>query len=384
MTSLPALVVPTSGTALWYLTRASGVVALVLLTTTVMVGIVASVGWTTERWPRFLSQNVHRDLSLLCLGFVAVHIASTVGDGYVPIGLADAFVPFHSPYRPLWVGLGAVAFDLLLAVLVTSALRRRIGYRSWRFVHRLAYLCWPVAVLHGLGTGSDATLDPVLAVDACCTLGVLAVVAWRLVTVTTIGTFQRLVGAVVAVIVTVSIGVVAALGPLRPGWSHRSGTSSALLAQIATRSHGPTGTPVIAAPTTATTAPAPNGAAPGAASGTLPPAPFSIAVAGTQSTVPDAAGEVRITLALHLQDPASTPLTIELDGTAVPGGGVSLTQGSVAFGPFRGTVTALAGDTIEATVPGAGPVDLTVTLSVDQGTGALSGTVVGALVGGDR
>lgn len=149
-------------TALWYLARASGLVSLVLLTATVVLGVVASVGWTTERWPRFLSQDVHRNISLFGLAFVGVHIVSTVADGFVPITFVGAVVPLASPYRPLWIGLGALAFDLLLTVLVTSGLRRRIGYASWRFVHWLAYLCWPVALVHGLGSGTD-TPSP-----SCC------------------------------------------------------------------------------------------------------------------------------------------------------------------------------------------------------------------------
>ena len=123
------------GRAVWYLTRASGLTAFVLLTATIVLGVVASIGWTTERWPRFLSQDIHRNVSLLCLVFLGVHVATTVLDGYVPIGLIDVFLPLHSPYRPIYVGLGALGFDLLLAVLVTSALRHRIGYGSWRFVH---------------------------------------------------------------------------------------------------------------------------------------------------------------------------------------------------------------------------------------------------------
>ena len=93
-----------------------------------------------------------------------MHIVSTVGDGYVPIGLADAVIPFRSPYRPIWVGLGALAFDMLLAVAMTSALRRRIGVAAWRGVHWLAYACWPIAVVHGLGSGSDARLPGALLV----------------------------------------------------------------------------------------------------------------------------------------------------------------------------------------------------------------------------
>jgi DMSO/TMAO reductase YedYZ heme-binding membrane subunit len=380
VTGLPAIFASSNGKSFWYLTRASGVVALLLLTGTIVLGIVASVGWTTDRWPRFLSQNVHRNLSLLCLGFVAVHIVTTVGDGYVPIGLADAVVPFRSPYRPLWVGLGAVAFDLLLAVLVTSALRHRIGYGSWRFVHRLAYMCWPIAVLHGLGTGSDASLSPVLAIDALCTAAVLTAVAWRLTTGKTIGAPLRLIAAGLAVVITVGLGAFAEFGPLRPGWSHRSGTSSALLAQIASESTS-VASPPIAPPGTT---PAPSTPVGKGASGEVPTAPFSIAVAGTQATASFGSGQERITISLHLRDTQSTPLTIMLDGSAVPGGGVSLADGSVSFGPYRGTVMSLEGDMIDAELPGAGPMELTVTLSIDQGTGALSGTVDGTQGGTSR
>ena len=102
--------------------------------------------------------GLHRNLTLLALVFVAAHVVTTVADGFAPIGLLDAVVPFVSPYRPIWLGLGAVAFDLLLALVVTSLLRARIGYRSWRVVHWLAYAAWPVALVHALGTGSDARI----------------------------------------------------------------------------------------------------------------------------------------------------------------------------------------------------------------------------------
>ena len=239
MTAFPALLGATShGTALWYLTRSTGLVSLVLLTATVVLGVVASVGWTTERWPRFLSQGVHRNLSLFCVGFVAIHVVTTVSDGYVPIGFADAFIPFRTPYRPLYVGLGALCFDLLLAVLVTSALRHRIGFASWRFVHWLAYLCWPIAMFHSLGSGSDSRLGVVLALDVLCAVAVFGAVFWRLVSGRTFPEGRRAMAAVGTVVVGLALLVFAALGPLRPGWSHRSGTSSALLAQLAQKYSG--------------------------------------------------------------------------------------------------------------------------------------------------
>jgi DMSO/TMAO reductase YedYZ heme-binding membrane subunit len=357
-----------NGTALWYLTRATGLVALVLLTATVVLGVVASVGWTTERWPRFLSQTVHRNLSLFCVGFVAIHVITTVSDGYVPIGFADAFIPFRTPYRPLYVGLGALCFDLLVAVLVTSALRHRIGFASWRFVHWLAYLCWPIAMFHSLGSGSDSRVGLVQALDVVCAVAVFASVFWRLWTGRSFSEGRRAAAAVATVVVGMGLLVFAALGPLRPGWSHRSGTSSALLAQLAKKY----------AASSATAAPAANPAVSsttGAASGPVPTPPFTAGVTGTQSTSgPDSQGNEQVTLSMHLQNAASTPLTVVLSGSAATGGGIAMSSGSVTLGSAHGAVTSLSGGTLTASLSGATPMDLTLSLQVDQNSGGLSGT----------
>jgi sulfoxide reductase heme-binding subunit YedZ len=358
------------GRALWYLTRASGLVSLVLLTATIVLGVVASVGWTSERWPRFLSQNVHRNVSLLCLVFLGVHVSTTVVDGYVPIGLVDVFLPFHSPYRPIYVGLGALGLDLLLAVLVTSALRHRIGYGSWRFVHWLAYLCWPIALIHGLGSGTDTQLPVVLVVEAVCTLAVLGSFAWRMTTGRTLPVGPRALAGAGAVVVTLAIAGFAALGPLRPGWSHRSGTSPAVLAQLAAKNGtAATGTVPTAGSTPTTT--------PVTGNGTIPSVPFTSRVTGSQTqTAPDARGVIQVTLAMHLTDAASTPLTVVLVGTQ-SGGGVSLSTGTVTLGTSKGPVTGLNGGTVVGTVSTPSPVTLTISLQVDQQSGGLSGSVTG-------
>ena len=171
----------TTVSPMWAATRATGVVALVLLTVTLLLGIAAAAGLTTVRWPRFLSQDLHRNASLLCVALIGVHVATTVWDGYVPIGFLDALIPFRSPYRSVYVGLGAVAFDLLVALLVTSAFRRRIGLGIWRAVHWTAYLCWPLAMVHALGTGTDARNHLVTGIDLVCGGAVLvAAVGWAL------------------------------------------------------------------------------------------------------------------------------------------------------------------------------------------------------------
>lgn len=219
------LVAAPSGKALWYLTRATGLVALVLLSATVVLGLVASIGWTRERWPRFLSQALHRNLSLYCLVVIALHIVTTVADGYVPISYLDAVVPLTSPYRPLWVGLGALAFDLLVAVAVTSALRRRIGQRAWRGAHWLAYACWPIAVLHGLGTGSDSRQLGAEALYGVCVLAVASALVWRLVAVPSPSGGWRLAAGLGAVAVLAGTLVFAVVGPLRSGWSTGAGSA---------------------------------------------------------------------------------------------------------------------------------------------------------------
>ncbi len=353
--------------ALWYLTRASGLVSLILLTSTLVLGIVASVGWTGGRWPRFLSQAVHRNLSLFCLALIGVHIASTVGDGYVPIGLMDAFIPFRSPYRPIWVGFGALAFDMLLAVAVTSALRRRIGVAAWRGVHWLAYACWPVAVLHGLGSGSDPRLPGAMLVFVACTGSVVAALAWRLVSGRARAPVRRVGGAVAGAVVLLAIVVFAAVGPLRPGWSHRAGTSSSLLAQIA---HSQATSYASQAATLPAAAPA--------APKSIPTSPFQTSVTGTVSvSTPDASGQSQVTLDMKLAD-SPTLLHVRIDGPAEDGG-VAMRSSQVTFGPLQGQVTALEGATIVAAVRGpSGSLNLTMDLALDPRGGTLTGQVSGS------
>jgi hypothetical protein len=165
---------------MWYLTRGSGIVALLMLTATVVLGIISSGRWETSRWPRFVVEGSHRNVSLAVLVFLAIHVTTTVVDGFVPIGWLDVVIPFHSGYRPVWIGLGAVAVDLLIALIVTSLLRVRIGPRVWRGVHWLAYACWPIALVHGLGSGTDAPARWMQVLDAAALVTVLILLGWRI------------------------------------------------------------------------------------------------------------------------------------------------------------------------------------------------------------
>ena len=135
------VLIASAPSAYWYTTRGAGIVALLLLTASLVLGIVDLSRWRSERWPRFLLDGAHRTVSLLALAVVAIHVVTTLLDGYTQIGIRDAFVPFLTSYRPIWVGLGALAFDLLIAVALTSVLRQRLGHRTWRAVHWASYAC---------------------------------------------------------------------------------------------------------------------------------------------------------------------------------------------------------------------------------------------------
>jgi methionine sulfoxide reductase heme-binding subunit len=178
------------GPGLWYATRATGLVTLLLLTVSVLLGILTAGRFTSRSWPRFLSQGLHRNISLLVLAFLGLHVGTTVVDTYTAIPLTAAFVPFASSYKAAWLSLGAVALDLLLALVATSLVRRRLGHRAWRRVHWLAYACWPVAACHGLGIGTDRSATWVLGLTLACVAAVLATGVWRLVTAIRLGPAQ--------------------------------------------------------------------------------------------------------------------------------------------------------------------------------------------------
>jgi sulfoxide reductase heme-binding subunit YedZ len=175
---MTAALVPSS--ALWYAARGTGFVAVVMLSVSVTLGILTTMRWSTPRWPRFVTAALHKNSSLLSVVFLAVHIASTLLDPVSPVHLLNALVPFTGSYRPLGIGLGVVAIDLLAALVVTSLLRRYIGYRIWRAVHWSAYACWPIAMLHGLESGTDAATPWARAVYLACAASVFAGLVWRL------------------------------------------------------------------------------------------------------------------------------------------------------------------------------------------------------------
>ena len=169
----------TAGTALWYASRAAGVVALLMLSLVITLGVLTNRQGRLPGLPRFAVVGLHRNIALLTVAFITLHVLSAVFDGYVDIGLIAILVPFTSRYETFWLGLGAVATDLLLAVVVTSLLRTRLGPRAWRATHWLTYAVYPIAVVHGLGAAHDLHSGGLLALTVTCALIVLVAVGWR-------------------------------------------------------------------------------------------------------------------------------------------------------------------------------------------------------------
>ena len=147
--------VATSVQDLWFLSRGSGLILLALFSLVVVLGVATRTGSAPAHWPRFAVAELHRTLSLFAVALLGLHVATAILDPFVSIGWAATVLPFVSPYRTLAIGLGTLAIDLGAAVLLTSLVRKRLGYRAWRAVHWLAYLAWPVGFIHSIRAGND-------------------------------------------------------------------------------------------------------------------------------------------------------------------------------------------------------------------------------------
>jgi len=165
---------------LWFLSRGSGLVLLVLFSVVVVLGVATRTGSAPPRWPRFAVAELHRTLSLFAVALLALHVVTAILDPFVAIGWAATVLPFASPYRTLAIGLGTLAVDLGGAVVVTSLVRQRLGQRAWRAVHWLAYLAWPAAFLHSLTAGNDLGIWWVALIEVASAAAVATAVLARL------------------------------------------------------------------------------------------------------------------------------------------------------------------------------------------------------------
>lgn len=352
-----------ASSAYWYLTRGTGTVALILLTLSVALGVANVRRLRTERMPRFVLDAVHRNASLLAMVFLLLHIATSLLDGYAPIRIVDVVIPFVSTYRPVWLGLGAVAFDLMVAIVITSLLRRRFGYRTWRLIHWAAYASWPVALVHGLGTGSDTKAGWMLVIVGASVIVMIVAVVARATAGWPDHPRARLGALAASALVPLGLLVWLPSGPLAAGWAQKAGTPASLL-----RATGGT------APLSSSSAGGSSASAPSSftanASGTV-----------TQRRLGDEEGEVDISLTLAGQ--RLNTLAITLRGRPLDNGGLHMTSSDVTLGPssdpqqYRGSVTALDGTKIRAEVQdGSGHrLTLAAQLQLSQDGGSVSGTV---------
>lgn len=363
---MPAPQITATGSALWYLNRGTGVVSLILLTLVVLLGILGTTRVPVPGLQRFVVAGLHRNLSLLTLGLLAAHITAAVLDPYAPIRVVDAFLPFASSYRPLWLGLGALALDLLLAIVVTSLLRTRIGLGRWRTIHWATYAAWPVALLHGMGTGTDASRTWMLALTFACVAAVVIATLYRIGQAAT-SPLRQLATHALVIASPLAFGAWLIVGPLAPHWAARAGTPTQLLASsraaaAAAAGSGPTSTPASTG--------VPKGS--GAISG-------RVRVGGGG----DDGGGSQVTVVLdgQLSSGLTGQLRIVLRGQALASGGVALSTGSVSLSGagaqvYSGQVTTLNGNEIGATLSGpAGAVQMTTNVSIDSSGRAFTGQV---------
>jgi methionine sulfoxide reductase heme-binding subunit len=369
--------VTSNPSAYWYLTRGTGTLALFLLTLSVALGVANAKRLRTDAVPRFVVDAVHRNASLLALVFLLVHIVTAMLDGYAPIRLVDVVVPFGAAYRPLWLGLGAVALDLMVAVALTSLLRRRLGYGAWRATHWAAYASWPVALLHGLGTGSDAKAHWMLAVTGLCVIIVIVAAVARAVAGWPDHLGARLTALAASALVPIGLLAWLPSGPLAAGWAARAGTPTSLLAHAQpTATHAST-------VAQATTAPPRT-----PASSTR----FTADLSGTMRQRQTANGSTEVDLTLSAGAQRLSALDIRLIGQPLAGGGIQMQRSDVTLGTgadptvYRGQVVALDGSNIAALVRDrrGRPLRLVARLALDPATGNASGTLSAGPVNGDE
>jgi hypothetical protein len=358
----------TNSRALWFLTRGFGLIDLLLLTATLVMGLTQVVRYARPGLPRFVISALHKNISILAVVFLAVHVVTAVADTYAPISVVSVFIPFAGKYRPFWLGLGALALDLLLALVITSLVRERIGHRIWRIVHWVAYLCWPVAILHGLGTGSDSKLGWVLAINVICAAAGLGAIWWRLAQGwAPANAGRRGIALFGTLVIPLAAGVWTITGPLRPGWAKRAGTPTALLGASSAAVSRPT--------SSASSSPAPATSDPAALK-----VPFSSSFSGTQSER-GSRGDGLISVVLQCNFSGGA-FQVTLTGRPLANGGVELTGSQMTLGPnaspgqYAGRVTDLNGDTIVASLSDSAGDSLTVTIQLTTNQGrSLAGTI---------
>ena len=320
----------------WDAARAAGLISYVLLTTAVALGLVLRNRWQSTRWPRLVTNELHGYVSLLALVFIAVHVLAVAIDPFTHFGLAAVLVPFANTYRPVWMSLGIVALYLLLAVWISSRLRRRIGHRLWRQIHVLAFAVYASATLHGLGTGSDTRTIWAGALYATSVALVGSLLAVRLLAPAGRDAVRRPLVAGAAAAAALAVAAWSLGGPFAAGWSARAGGTAAQAA-VASPRPSVARRPVVQPPTA------------------VVQAPFTARYAGRLTVEPvNDRGRLTVRIDGALSGGTRDHLEILIHGIPLQDGGVAMEQSRVRMGTttalYQGEITSLDGMRLVAAV----------------------------------
>lgn len=348
---------------LWYISRAAGFIGLILLGLIGVLGIFTAGNLRVAKGARFIAPDLHRSLSLLAIVVLGIHVGAAVADKYSYIGIKDVFIPFFSAYRPIWVGLGAVAVDLGIAIVVTSLLRVKMGYRGWKLVHWASYPIFALSVIHGLGSGTDSSQGfskfIYVVVGGVLILAIIArLLAWHDLH---FGKKAAFFGASFAV--PLAIVAWAVSGPFGPNWAKRA--QSGLLESATASEH-------VASTSSApkvTTTPKLN----------LSSTYMSNWSGSIDQSPPNSQGEIALRLMGKLSNSPGYLLSIVLFGVPLDGG-VSMTSSLVEIASssgtvaYKGSVSNLRGTTIICQVSNSTGQSLSFSASLNLGTNGSSFT----------
>ncbi|TAN29799.1 MAG: hypothetical protein EPN30_01795 [Actinomycetota bacterium] len=356
---------------LWYLSRSAGYVGLILLGAIGVLGIVTAGNVRVAQGTKFVTPEVHRSLSLLAMVVLAVHVGAAVADKYSFIGIKDVFVPFMSAYRPVWVGFGSVAVDLGIAVVITSLLRVKMGYKSWRLVHWASYPVFALSIIHGLGSGTDSSLWISKVIYLAVGGALVAAIVARLIARKDLraGAKAALSGMTIAVPFVIVLWALS--GPFGANWAKRAqtGLRQSLLASnnVASSSAGATKIQPVASPVLHL------------GSG------YTSNWSGRIDQSPaNSQGDVALRLIGNLSNSPGFELSVVLIGTPLDGG-ISMTSSVVEIASnngtpiYKGTVTSLQGTTIVSQVANAAGEGFTFSANINLGSNGSSFT--GAVAG---
>lgn len=358
---------------LWYISRSAGYVGLILLALIGVLGIMTAGDIRLARGNKFVTPELHRSLSLLAIVVLAIHVGAAIADKYSFIGFKDVFLPFTATYRPVWIGIGAIAVDLGIAVVITSLLRVKMGYRSWKLIHWASYPIFGLSIIHGLGSGTDSALwfskFVYLVVGGVFILAIIA----RLVSLTNLNLGKQVAFFGMSFAVPVAIVAWAVSGPLASNWPKRAqvGLSQTILTSAQVTS-SPSTTPFKATSST--------------------PGPLKISSNYTSNwsgsidqSPSNSQGEIALRLLGMLSGSPGYELSIVLFGIPSDGGvsmisslvEIASTSGSVVY---KGSVTSLSGTTIISQVANASGQSVTFSASLNLGSNGSSftGTVAGS------